>query len=244
MQHITLVAAVADAAFSRELRLLIALQDDINLLGAPVDAAQMLRAIDNLRPDVLLLDTTLTDANGFPDEAIFAAIRHASANTKTLLVGDDRHGGGAAAALRRGARGCISYQVRPDECLRAIRAVSLGEVWVGRKELANVIDDLLTRSASPSLDGAARADCLSQREAEIVDAVKLGLTNKEIGRKLRISDTTVKTHLERIFQKLHVSRRVQVVIAARLPRQESKPRIDQSRAESESLATAAVAKTG
>src|SRR5262249_24190140 len=153
---ISLVAAVVDAAFLRELRFEIALQDEINLLGTPVDAAQMLSALDNLRPEVLLLDTALTDAEGIPDEAIFAAIRNTSANTRTLLVGDDRHGGGAAAALRRGARGCIGYRAAPTECMRAIRAVAAGEVWIGRKELADVLDHLLKQSAAPSSHRASR----------------------------------------------------------------------------------------
>ena len=226
MQHISLVAAVSDATFLRELRFQIALQDEINLLGTPVDTAQMLRALDNLRPDVLVLDTALTDGDAFPDEAIFAAIRNTSPTTRKLLVGDYSRGGGAGAALRRGARGCIGYRAAPTECVRAIRAVSHGEVWIGRKELADVLDALLRRSPAQASDRIAHDACLSQRETEIVEAVKLGLTNKEIGRKLRISDTTVKTHLEHIFHKLHVSRRVQVAIASRLPRQDARVETD------------------
>lgn len=100
----------------------------------------------------------------------------------------------------------------PQDCLQAIRAVSQGEVWIGRRELAAVLDDLLSQRERTDDAAAESAALLSQRELEIADAVRLGLTNKEIAHKLRISPTTVKTHLEHIFHKLHVSHRVQLAI--------------------------------
>ncbi|HEX3125193.1 MAG TPA: response regulator transcription factor, partial [Rhodanobacteraceae bacterium] len=112
----------------------------------------------------------------------------------------------------------VSSNAPAAELLRAIRAVSRGEVWVGRKEMASVLDVLLTRLERRTNQSPGKfARLLSERESQIADAVRLGLTNKEIGRRLRISPTTVKTHLENIFHKLHVTHRVQLAILAGSP---------------------------
>jgi DNA-binding NarL/FixJ family response regulator len=211
MQHILLVAAVADGDFLRSLHSEVARQDDMHIVGALHDRERMLRTVDNLHPDVLLLDDALADPY------VLGAIREASPATRTILVADRCSQGCGARALQRGARGCINSGLPISECLRVIRAVNRGEIWVGRKELATVLDGLLTASM-PIPSDAAGLSRLSLRESQIVEAIRLGLTNKEIARKLKISDTTVKTHLERIFHKLKVSRRVQVAIVTRMPR--------------------------
>ncbi|HET7064761.1 MAG TPA: response regulator transcription factor [Rudaea sp.] len=182
------------------------------------DTRRMLRTLENLRPDVLLLDEVLTDAVDGRRNSVIGEIHRASPVTRTLLVNDGRDEGCGARALQRGARGCVSTNAPAAELLRAIRAVSRGEVWVGRKEMASVLDVLLTRLDRRAKEGSSKfANLLSERELQIADAVKLGLTNKEIGRKLRISPTTVKTHLENIFHKLHVTHRVQLAILAGSP---------------------------
>jgi len=80
--------------------------------------------------------------------------------------------------------------------------------------MASVLDVLLTRLERRKSASGKFAEALSGRESQIADAVRLGLTNKEIARKLRISPTTVKTHLENIFHKLNVSHRVQLAMLA------------------------------
>jgi DNA-binding NarL/FixJ family response regulator len=141
-----------------------------------------------------------------------------------LVVSDGGDDGCGARALQRGARGYISRNAPIAELLHAIRAVSRGEVWIGRKEMASVLDVLLTRLERRTNACGKFAERLSDRESQIADAVRLGLTNKEIGRKLRISPTTVKTHLENIFHKLNVTHRVQLaILAGSRSQRESKP---------------------
>jgi DNA-binding NarL/FixJ family response regulator len=218
MQNILLVAVVADERFLRDLGCEIGRQDDMRLLAELRDTPHMLRIVENLHPDVLLLDEALADAvDGRPDSVI-GQVHRASPVTRTLLVNDGLGEDSGARALQRGARGCVSSNAPAGELLRAIRAVSRGEVWVGRKEMASVLDVLLTRLERRANEGPGKfAQLLSERELQIADAVRLGLTNKEIGRKLRISPTTVKTHLENIFHKLNVTHRVQLAILAGSP---------------------------
>ena len=212
MQDILLVAVVADERFLRDLGCEVERQDDMRLLAELHDTPRMLRIIENLHPDVLLLDETLAGAVDGRRASVIGDVHRASPVTRTLLVSDGSDDSCGARAVQRGARGCISSNAPAGELLRAIRAVSRGEVWIGRKEMASVLDMLLTRLERRKNASGKFAEVLSERESQIADAVRLGLTNKEIGRKLRISPTTVKTHLENIFHKLNVSHRVQLAM--------------------------------
>jgi DNA-binding NarL/FixJ family response regulator len=217
MQDILLVAVVADERFLRDLGCEVERQDDMRLLAELCDTPRMLRIIEKLHPDVLLLDETLASAGGDRRGSVISEVQRASPATRTLVVSDGRDDGCGARALQRGARGYISRNAPITELLHAIRAVSRGEVWIGRKEMASVLDVLLTRLERRTNASGKSAERLSERESQIADAVRLGLTNKEIGRKLRISPTTVKTHLENIFHKLNVTHRVQLAILTGSP---------------------------
>lgn len=218
MQNILLVAAFADERYLRNFGCEVERQEDMRLLAELRDTPRMLRIVEALHPDVLLLDEALADAVDGCRGSVIGEVHRASPLTRTLLVSDGSDEDSAARALQRGARGCVSSNAPAGELLHAIRAVSRGEVWVGRKEMASVLDVLLTRLERRANERSDRiAQPLSERELQIADAVRLGLTNKEIGRKLLISPTTVKTHLENIFHKLNVTHRVQLAILAGSP---------------------------
>jgi len=213
MDHISLLAAMPDIKLLQDLREQIAQQDEVELVGEPKGTRQTLRSVKQSHPNVLLLDTTSSRRGGARrDSALLAAVHRSSPDTKIILLVDACTERSIARALEQGARGCISTDATPDGCMSAIRAVSRGEVWIGRKALASVLDELLRRVEQAESASEKSAAVLSERELEIADAVRLGLTNKEIARKMRISPTTVKTHLVRIFHKLHVSHRVQLAI--------------------------------
>jgi DNA-binding NarL/FixJ family response regulator len=217
MQNILLVAVVADERFLRELGSEVERLDDMHLLAELRDTPRMLHVVESLHPDVLLLDEALADAVDSCRDSVVGEVHRVSPVTRTLLVNDGGSEGCGARALQRGARGCISSKAPAVELLHAIRAVSRGEVWIGRKEVASLLDVLLTRIERANEDSGKFSKLLSERELQIADAVRLGLTNKEIARELCISPTTVKTHLENIFHKLNVTHRVQLAIMAGSP---------------------------
>jgi len=216
---ISLLAAMSDTRLLGILRDQIAQQLETELVAAPRGIRQTLRAVRYFRPDVLLLDAK-SCMDKWCGTAQLAEVHRCSPDTKMILLLDTLTEHSIAWALEQGARGYISTAVFPDVCLRAIRAVSRGEVWIGRKELTCILDELLSRLEHAEKAAQESSGLLSQRELEIADAVRLGLTNKEIARKMGISPTTVKTHLEHIFQKLHLSHRVQlagILTSHRLP---------------------------
>jgi DNA-binding NarL/FixJ family response regulator len=205
---------MSDAKLLRVLRDQVAQQEEVELVGEPKGIRQTLRAMKRARPNVLLLDATSSGktkkSSSRRDRTLLAEIHRSSPDTKIILLLDTLTEHSIAWAMEQGARGYISAAAFPEGCLRAIRAVSRGEVWIGRKELTSILDDLLNRLGQAETAADESAAVLSRRELEIANAVRLGLTNKEIARKMHISPTTVKTHLEHIFHKLHLSHRVQL----------------------------------
>jgi len=215
MQHIALVAAIADAKLKEHLRSQLVQQQEILLAAEAHDPIAMVSAMRRLQPDVLVVEGLLLGAAADgADSPLLAQLHRRSPRTKIILLADRCSERLVASAFQQGARGRITLSAFALDCLRPIRAVHYGEIWVSRLELAYVLNHLLRRLQGS--DGAEESsNLLSGREAEIANCVRLGMTNKEIARKLRISDATVKTHLEHIFHKLHVSRRIQLATVAR-----------------------------
>jgi len=94
--------------------------------------------------------------------------------------------------------------------VRAIRAVHGGDIWVGRRVLAHLLENLQAQIQAAHESAADPVPGLTSRETQVVVKIQLGMTNKEVARQLGISETTVKTHLQHIFHKLHISRRVEL----------------------------------
>lgn len=109
------------------------------------------------------------------------------------------------AMIESGARGCLPARASIGETQEAIRAVLDGELWLSRRLFSAVLDHLQARSSMQvELDGD---DGLTGRQREIVQCVSRGMSNKQIGRHLGISPTTVKTHLHNIFERLGIGGR-------------------------------------
>jgi DNA-binding NarL/FixJ family response regulator len=120
------------------------------------------------------------------------------------------------AALRAGASGFLLKDARPDELLAGVRAVAVGDAVVAPALTRRLLHAFT--AALPGTDGRAAEDprlrALTERELEVLRAVAGGLTNSEIARELRLSESTVKTHVSRAFAKIGARDRVQAVIIA------------------------------
>ena len=120
--------------------------------------------------------------------------------------------------MRNRFHGYLLTSCPPDACIKAIRAVSRGDIWLPRDVLANALSDLLqTPSHGDAMAESNRvrarsADMLTKREKQIVGVLSQGLTNKQIARQLGIMEDTVKKHLQHVFGKLGVHRRSLVLL--------------------------------
>jgi DNA-binding NarL/FixJ family response regulator len=205
MQPITVFASASRAAFVCNLR-----ADDVEWVGLVADAAQTILFAKTKQADVLLMDAQFLSANV---TAFMQALHNASPQTKVLLFHDHLDHADLIDALEAGVKGCLPINSSVEECLKAIRAVHEGDVWLGRRDMALLLEDLIHKLHPGHTEEEALPHTLSAREREIAAQMGNGLSNKEIAQHLGISDLTVKTHLKHIFHKLKISRRHQLGIS-------------------------------
>lgn len=149
-------------------------------------------------PDIILVDFT-TLYNSFPD------LDNAKKKYHFILLdtncGMDNL---VSAFLKKKVSGVLLNQSSSSLLKKAVRAVSKGEIWIDKQTFKNLLQGINAISKEKN-------DILSGREKEIVGLIGEGFRNKEIARRLNISEPTVKTHLSRIFQKLHVRTRSELI---------------------------------
>lgn len=153
-----------------------------------------------LSPDVALVDFT-TLYNHFPDESLVKE------NKFVLIDTDCGRENIVSSVLTKQLNGVLLGNSSGALLRKAVKAVAAGEVWIDKATVKNV---LLGVNALKKNDTAQ----LSDKEREVVQLVSQGFTNKEIAKKVHISEPTVKTHLYRIFRKLNIKNRAQLVTYA------------------------------
>ena len=175
----------------------------IELVGCVAVEAEIAGIVARQRPRVLLLDSEVRRDGA---ESLGRQLRAAHPETRVLLLSPQPSDDALERALRAGMAGIVPTQCDYATLVRAIRAVSRGEIWANRRLTAHALE----RSFATGSDTAHPEDDLTEREREIVSQVGRGLRNKEIARRLRISEKTVKNHLSNIFRKLKVDNRFAV----------------------------------
>ena len=208
MAPITMLIAVEPALLRVGIRLFLAEQEDVQVVGEAADGPQLLRLVETFHPDILLLDLQLPEGGGL---ALLAQLQTRSPRTYTLLLGGMLDDALIAQALQQGAKGYVPKTVTPEELIKAIRKTYAGELWVRRVLLTQVVEHLRRQVQAQHGTLVVGRETLTAREHEIVRGVQQGLTNKQIATQLGISEKTVKTYLSTIFRKLRVGRRLQLL---------------------------------
>jgi DNA-binding NarL/FixJ family response regulator len=206
-----LVATSRGVLFGSSLQAL-AMQPGIRLVTEPLAAARsLLPTLRRHLPDVLLLDEPIFDQLDARSRDRLARIP----DLRILLVCKELSPRVLQEILRRGFDGVVEGDCRAEDCLKAVRAVSRGEFWLPRAMLIKAISRLMYMDGAVDIEApppASTDGTLTGRESQIVEFVKQGFTNKEIGRHLGIMEDTVKKHLQNVFAKLGVRRRTQVAM--------------------------------
>jgi two-component system nitrate/nitrite response regulator NarL len=174
----------------------------LKIVGQAHNETDLARLLRRERPQALLFDYEALGPNG---EHIIARLRRAAPATRILVMAARSSAERVGRVLRAGASGLIGKNLTFDTLMRAIHAVARGEVWADRRATARVLEHLTTQ-----LPGVE--DQLTPRELQIVQGVGRGLRNKEIASQLRISQKTVKSHLNNIFRKLRLDGRVALAL--------------------------------
>ena len=189
-------------------------QPDFEVVGQAEDGAAAVELSHRLRPDVVLMDVRMPGTNGLEATRLLMnpppRIDHRPRVIILTTFDIDEY---VHDALAAGASGFLLKDAPPADLVQAVRVVAAGDALLA----PSVTRRLLVRFAAqraPSDKHALRLADLTDREHEILVGIGRGLTNTEIAAELYIAEQTVKTHITRIFSKLHLRDRVQAVILA------------------------------
>ena len=183
-------------------------ETDFSVVASCRDGSECLHAIRNLAPDIALLDVAMPGVSGFDILAAAAAERLC---TRVLLLAASTEPRERSAATARGAYGVVSRAARPDIIIHCLRQVANGKRMCPVRSWGSVSR---REPLSQHEDGENAFARLTEREREIVRLVAEGLSNKEMGSRLDLSEGTVKVHLHNIFQKLAIHNRTTLAAKA------------------------------
>lgn len=208
MAH-TRVLLVDDHAVVRAgLRMLLAADDELEIIGEAETGAEGIRRADELKPDVILMDISMPDMNGIeatrrikaqhPDIAVLALTMHE----------DDQY---FFEMLAAGASGYVPKRAAPNDLISAIHAVHGGGMFLFPSLARSLVQDYLHRHDQPGAAAAQGLEDLTDREREVLALIAEGCTNQDIADALVISIKTVNRHRENIMAKLNLHSRVELV---------------------------------
>lgn len=200
------VLIVDDHAVVRQgLRAFLQTQEDIEVVDEAMDGEEAVRCVEELVPDVVLMDLVMPNSDGI--EAT-RRIRALSPSTRVIVITSFADDEKVFAAVKAGAGGYLLKDIQPQELGEAIRTVHRGEALLHPAVAAKLMQEFAetSRRSSP--------DALSGRELEVLRLIARGRSNKEIALDLGVAEKTVKTHVSNILQKLQLADRTQAALFA------------------------------
>jgi len=196
------------------LRAMLMTDQNIEVVGESGDGAEAVKMVTEKKPNVVLMDIRLPNMDG-----VEATRRIKDKRPATAVVVFTMYDNGAYVidAVRAGASGYLLKDTSRELLLHTIRAVNSGATLIKTSLLSEAISSLVQpqkahqERAESSVDGV---EPLTPREREVLKLVAAGYTNKEVGRKLSITEDTVKKHMQNILAKLHATSRIRAAIEA------------------------------
>jgi DNA-binding NarL/FixJ family response regulator len=192
------------------MRSLLQAVGDIVVVGEASGGSDVIAMIDGDKPDLVLL---MMEGGGERDVALLHRLPEISERAHALVVTGDRDPALHAQAIEFGARGVVAKDEPAAVLVKAVHKVHAGEIWLDRARYAGVLNRLTRRSVDAD-PAAAQIASLTPRERQIVGLVTEGLTNKDIGERLYISEATARNHLTSILDKLDLNDRFQLAVYA------------------------------
>src|SRR5512132_2159731 len=189
-------------------RMLLSGQEDIEVVAEASNGLDAVSQAARFQPTVVLMDIRMPELDGLEaTRRILAADPDARVLVLTTFDLDEY----VYEALRAGASGFVLKDDPPEQLIAAVRTVAAGDALLSPTITKRVIKQFVR---TPRPEAPKELDDLTARELEIFRLIATGLSNAEIGEALYITDTTVKTHITHILQKLNLRDRVQAVVLA------------------------------
>jgi DNA-binding NarL/FixJ family response regulator len=202
MERIRLLLIDDHILFRDGLSRLLALEPDLEVVACCGTVAEALETVASKPVDVVLLDYDLGDDHG---SHFISSARRAGYQGKVLMVTAGMSAKESSTALHLGASGIFLKHNSPGTLAKAVRLIMAGEIWVDPKVIQLMADRVDQR------DEERINPLLTEREQQVLRGIFEGLTNKEIGARLGVTDGAVKATLQQLFQKTGVRTRSQLV---------------------------------
>ena len=190
------------------LNTLLESEPDIEVVAEAGDAQEALRQTERHRPDVIVMDVRLPGQSGLQ---ACRTIRKRFPDTQVVMLTSYANDAFITEALRSGAAGYVLKQVGGEELIRAVRAASRGEMALDPQTASQVVTRL--RELETETEAGAFRE-LSPREMDVLALVARGMSNKEIGSELNLSDITVRNYVSTILEKLNLNNRIELAVYA------------------------------
>ncbi|MFC6287873.1 response regulator [Nocardioides sp. GCM10027113] len=181
----------------------------IDVVGTATTGAEVLRQVEEVQPDVVVMDLNMPEVSGV-EATRRLAVSSPHVAVLVLTMSDDDST--LLAAIRAGARGYVLKGAAPGDIERAVRGVARGDAVFGPAVAGRLLDLVGT---SDALRRATVFPDLTERERQVLELIAAGLSNVEVARRLGMSAKTARNHASNVFGKLHVTDRAQAVVVAR-----------------------------
>jgi DNA-binding NarL/FixJ family response regulator len=189
-------------------------EDGIEVVGEAFNGAEALDVCRAARPDVVVMDIRMPLMDGVESTRRLLA-EHRDKSPRVLMLTTFDLDELVHAAIRAGASGFILKDAPPEDLFRAVRVLAAGESMIAPSVTRRLLAYFAERASAPTSVEAQRAiERLTERERDVLKLIARGLSNREIGQAMFVAETTVKTHVGRIFMKLDARDRVQAAVAA------------------------------
>ncbi len=184
---------------------------DIEVVATATDGNAAVEAATRHRPDVALIDINMPVLDGL---SALDELRRVLPGLPTVVLTSFGTEPNVLRALQHGAAGFVLKHCTPAELVTAVHAAHRGDAYLS-PEVTRLVLGLVTPTAGRRSEAAARLAALSRREAEIAALVAEGLPNAEIGRRVHLSETTIKTYVSRLLSTLDCANRVEIALLVR-----------------------------
>lgn len=207
-QAVVSIVLVDDHAIVRQgIRSILERHPQMCVVGEAATSDEAMAVVSYARPRIVLLDLKLSPSSDTEGLELCQKLTSTYPDTAVLVLTTFMDDQLVVRAIRSGARGYVVKDVDTRELVRAIQAISQGESAFDSRSAAAMVRSLNARSPVESKQ-------LTEREREVLSLLARGLSNRDIGKRLYISETTAKFHVGNILRKLKVSRRAEAVYAA------------------------------